>query len=99
MCSVLSPCARRHPSPTGARRRLALSMTSAERPCLVPIGENRTMSSEGAGAPRPVRTTVREAIREAWQRAIDEGSLPPLPEGTAPIEVEVERPADPGHGD
>jgi arginyl-tRNA synthetase len=47
----------------------------------------------------PVRTQVREAVARAWQRAIDAGALPPLPEGSPTLDVEVERPANPEHGD
>ena len=49
--------------------------------------------------PAPIRTQVRAAVRDAWDRAIADGSLPPLPEGSATPEIEVERPADPAHGD
>jgi len=49
--------------------------------------------------PRPIRADVRAAVAQAWDRAIASGALPALPpEGVAP-EVEVERPADPVHGD
>jgi arginyl-tRNA synthetase len=47
----------------------------------------------------PIRTQVREAVGRAWDRAIADGSLPPLPEDAARPAVEVEHPADPSHGD
>ena len=48
--------------------------------------------------PAPLRTQVRGAVERAWARAIDDGSLTPLEDGVRPA-IEVERPADPGHGD
>jgi arginyl-tRNA synthetase len=48
--------------------------------------------------PAPLRTHVRLAIERAWARAIDEGSLATLDPDARPA-IEVERPADPGHGD
>ncbi|OGN87144.1 MAG: arginine--tRNA ligase [Chloroflexi bacterium GWC2_73_18] len=48
---------------------------------------------------RPIRTLVRGAVAAAWARAVTAGALPPLPEGTPTPGVEVERPADPAHGD
>jgi arginyl-tRNA synthetase len=57
------------------------------------------MSPEASVPQPPVRTIVREALRTAWQRAIERGTLPPLPDDAAPVAVEVERPADPTHGD
>jgi arginyl-tRNA synthetase len=47
----------------------------------------------------PIRTQVREAVGRAWDRAIADGSLPPLPEDAARPAVEVEHPADASHGD
>jgi arginyl-tRNA synthetase len=47
----------------------------------------------------PIRTQVREAVARAWDRAIADGSLPPLPADAARPSVEVEHPADPDHGD
>jgi arginyl-tRNA synthetase len=48
--------------------------------------------------PKPIRTQAREAIERAWSEAIRSGALPELePDARPPIEVE--RPADPGHGD
>ena len=48
--------------------------------------------------PPPLRTQVRRAIDRAWTRAIDDGALPPPDDGTRPV-IEVERPANPEHGD
>ena len=48
--------------------------------------------------PPPLRTQVRHAIDRAWTRAIDDGALPPPDDGTRPG-IEVERPANPEHGD
>ncbi len=52
-------------------------------------------SSTGA----PIRDQVREAVGRAWGRAVAAGSLPAWPEGAERPSVEVERPADPVHGD
>jgi arginyl-tRNA synthetase len=47
----------------------------------------------------PIRTQVRDAVARAWDRAIADGSLPPLPADAARPAVEVEHPADPDYGD
>ena len=47
----------------------------------------------------PIRTQVRLAIERAWAAAIAGGVLPPLPDGVARPALDVERPADPEHGD
>ncbi len=47
----------------------------------------------------PIRVLVRIAVERAWERAIEAGSLPAIPEGTPRPPVEVERPADSIHGD
>ncbi len=47
----------------------------------------------------PIRTQVREAVARAWDRAMADGSLPPLLANAARPSVEVEHPADPDHGD
>ena len=47
----------------------------------------------------PIRAQVRAAVERAWERAIEAGSLPAIPDGTARPTVEVERPADAVHGD
>ena len=48
--------------------------------------------------PPPLRTQVRHAIDRAWTRAIDDGTLTPLDDDARPP-IEVERPANPEHGD
>ena len=48
--------------------------------------------------PPPLRSQVRHAIDRAWTRAIEDGALTPLDDETRPA-IEVERPADPEHGD
>jgi len=45
-----------------------------------------------------LRARVRDEVARAWTAAVEAGELPPAPEGAAPP-VEVERPADPDHGD
>jgi arginyl-tRNA synthetase len=52
----------------------------------------------------PVRTALRRQIEAAWARLVATGALPEPPEGTErrgaePPTVEVERPANPAHGD
>jgi arginyl-tRNA synthetase len=49
--------------------------------------------------PLPLRSRVRTAIDEAWQRAIAAGTLPAAPDGTMLPEVEIARPASEEHGD
>ncbi len=49
--------------------------------------------------PAPIRTQVRDAIERAWTAAIDSGSLPALAEADPRPTVEVDRPANPEHGD
>jgi arginyl-tRNA synthetase len=46
----------------------------------------------------PLRTRVRTVIEAAWARAIAAGMLPALPDGTT-VDVEIDRPAQPEHGD
>ncbi|HSL76452.1 MAG TPA: arginine--tRNA ligase [Candidatus Limnocylindrales bacterium] len=48
--------------------------------------------------PPPLRTQVRHAIDRAWSRAVDDGALAALDISDRP-DVEVERPANPEHGD
>ena len=48
--------------------------------------------------PTPLRTQVRHAVERAWGRAIHDGALSELDEEARPA-IEVERPADPAHGD
>ena len=49
--------------------------------------------------PTPIRGQVRAAVGRAWDRAVSAGTLPAWPEDAVRPEVEVERPADPVHGD
>jgi arginyl-tRNA synthetase len=46
-----------------------------------------------------LRAAVRDAVDRAWTLAIQRGALPARPEGPDAPRVEVERPADPSHGD
>jgi arginyl-tRNA synthetase len=48
--------------------------------------------------PLPIRSRVQSAVAGAWNRAIADGSLPPLDAADRPV-VEVERPANQEHGD
>ncbi len=48
---------------------------------------------------RTVRSLVRAAVQRAWARGVESGALPAVPGDTSRPNVEVERPADPGHGD
>jgi arginyl-tRNA synthetase len=52
------------------------------------------------GTSLPIRTRARDAIGRAWQSAIAAGTLPDVAsEGVELPAVEVERPANPEHGD
>ena len=46
----------------------------------------------------PIRSRSRAAVERAWERAIAAGALPALPEADRPT-VDIERPANPDHGD
>jgi arginyl-tRNA synthetase len=46
-----------------------------------------------------IRTRARQAVEAAWGRAIATGALPPLDDPSSAPRVEIERPADPLHGD
>lgn len=46
----------------------------------------------------PLRTEVREAVAAAWASVVAAGTVPPLPDGET-VTVEVDRPANPVHGD
>jgi arginyl-tRNA synthetase len=48
--------------------------------------------------PIPLRTQVRDAVDRAWARAVDDGAVPAIDDAARPA-IEVERPADPTHGD
>jgi arginyl-tRNA synthetase len=54
---------------------------------------------DGGTAHGPIRTQVRLSVERAWARAIGAETLPPLPEEATAVSVEVERPANPDHGD
>ncbi len=49
--------------------------------------------------PAPLRSQVRAALERAWTAATESGALPALPDETARPAIEVERPANPEHGD
>ena len=49
--------------------------------------------------PAPIRTQVHDAIERAWAAAVDSGALPQLAVSDPRPAVEVERPANPEHGD
>jgi len=57
------------------------------------------LSSESSLAKPPIRGQVRAAVARAWERAIAAGALPAWPAESERPPVEVERPADPAHGD
>ncbi len=58
-------------------------MTSPARPTTLP----------------PLRTQVRDAVARAWQRAVASGALPDIgPDANLPA-VDLDRPANPDHGD
>jgi arginyl-tRNA synthetase len=46
-----------------------------------------------------IRTQTRAGVEAAWSRAIASGSLPALDPSAVSPAVEIERPADPAHGD
>ena len=50
-------------------------------------------------APPPLRTQVRDAVARAWQRAVASGALPADAAPDALPAVDIERPANPEHGD
>jgi arginyl-tRNA synthetase len=47
----------------------------------------------------PIRTRVREAVARAWSAAVASGALPAPGDDATAREVEIERPANPDHGD
>jgi arginyl-tRNA synthetase len=49
--------------------------------------------------PLPIRSRVRTAIEEAWQRAVASGALPAIADGATLPAVEISRPANDEHGD
>jgi arginyl-tRNA synthetase len=56
------------------------------------------VTSPAIPLPVPIRERARVAIERAWDRAIEAGRLPDLPPDDRPA-VEIERPANPEHGD
>lgn len=46
-----------------------------------------------------LRSRVRATVEDAWAAAVADGALPPMPSEAERPPVEVERPADPAHGD
>ena len=56
------------------------------------------MNAASPPSATPIRTLVRAAVEGAWDRAIAAGQLPDLEAAERPA-VEVERPANPEHGD
>jgi arginyl-tRNA synthetase len=52
-----------------------------------------------AAPPEPLRSRVREAVASAWRAAEAAGTLPAIAEAEARPGVEIERPANPEHGD
>ena len=54
---------------------------------------------EPAAAQPPIRSQVRTAVARAWARAFMSGNLPRIERDQAVPAVEVERPANPEHGD
>ena len=67
------------------------SMSSPSQP-------TSAMTAAPPGPPLPIRSQVRGSIERAWQRAIEQGSLPELATTERPS-VDIERPANPDHGD
>jgi arginyl-tRNA synthetase len=49
--------------------------------------------------PLPIRSRVRTAVEEAWQRAVASGALPAIADGATMPAVEISRPANDEHGD
>ena len=82
--------------------------------CPLPSGETTAVRCRPSGGPQPpvpettptpriepvtIREQVRAAVGRAWDRAVAAGALPTWPEEATKPTVEVERPADPVHGD
>ena len=49
--------------------------------------------------PDPLRSQVRDSIARAWAAAIESGDLPALPDDAPRPTIDIERPANPEHGD
>jgi arginyl-tRNA synthetase len=52
-----------------------------------------------SGPATPIRTRIREAVEGAWQDAVASGALPAIQDSSPAPAVEIERPANPEHGD
>jgi arginyl-tRNA synthetase len=57
------------------------------------------MTGSPGTAPSSIRSHVRTLVERAWIDATAAGTLPSMPPDTAPVWVDVERPANPAHGD
>src|SRR3954453_16386212 len=84
-----------------ARRppRRARAATIVRRRRRRPAAVTEARIREPAARHDSVRDLVRSAVAHAWDRAVAKGTLPPWPDDAVPPKVEVERPADPVHGD
>jgi len=49
--------------------------------------------------PVPIRSLVHDALQRSWDAAVESRGLPPFPEGESRPTIEVQRPAQPEHGD
>ena len=56
-------------------------------------------STEPAATPSAIRALVRAAVERAWADAVETGRLPGVEDGAAAPAIEIERPANPAHGD
>ena len=56
-------------------------------------------SAEPAATSSAIRARVRAAVEQAWADAVATGRLPAVEVGAAAPAVEIERPANPAHGD
>ena len=56
-------------------------------------------SAEPAATSSAIRARVRAAVERAWADAVATGRLPAVEDGAAVPAVEIERPANPAHGD
>jgi arginyl-tRNA synthetase len=66
------------------------------------MSEPTFAAASGPVAARPIpslRRRTTEAVARAWAGAIASGALPALAEGIEAPPIDVERPADPAHGD
>src|SRR3954453_3949574 len=84
-----------------ARRppRRARAATIVRRRRRRPAAVTEARIREPAARHESVRDLVRSAVADAWDGAVGKGTLPPWPDDAVAPKVEVERPADPVHGD